>query len=376
MHNSPVMSPNDHRMMLAHAHPHAATRHTLHALRRSALMAFLILPALPLHARGAFGESRDDTALSSPPEPLPVQVETSFYLLNLAAVNERAETFDADVYLDFTWHDPRLAFVSKTKKDGKRIYTEKAAEDKLKEIWWPEVEFVNTAAPQFTNRTLVIHADGAVEYHLGLSAAFRTQLDLKRFPFDQQELRIRLQSFLWDTGTVLFAPSERRCGYAEGDTSDDLTVLGVRTSVRSVRLPGWGEEYSEFDGIITAKRNCIFYIWRIFFPAILIMAMSCTVFFVNIQDLHDRVAISLTCLLSCIAAQFAISFNLPRISYLTPIDKLYMITYVCIALGVAVSAIEYYFYKRNHRLFTKCNRHARWLVPLLYLILLTGIVLF
>jgi hypothetical protein len=106
------------------------------------------------------------------------------------------------------------------------------------------------------------------------------------------------------------------------------------------------------------------------------MAMSCTVFFVNIHDLHDRVAISLTCLLACIAAQFAISFNLPRISYLTPIDKLYMITYACIAIGVAVSTLEYYFYKRNHRLFTKCNRHARWFVPLLYLILLTGIVLF
>lgn len=356
-------------MMPTRTHARAAARRTLHAL-----VTFPVLLALPLHARGAFGESRDGTALSSPPVPLPVRVETGFYLLNLAAVNERAETFEADVYIDFTWHDPRLAFVSKTKEDGKKIYTEKAAEDTLKGIWWPEVEFVNTVAPQFTNRTLVINADGTVEYHLGVSAAFRTKFNLKRFPFDQQELRIRLQSFLWDAGIVLFAPAARRCGHAEGDTSDDLTVLGVRTSVRSARLPGWGEEYSEFDACIIAKRNYIFYIWRIFFPAILIMAMSCTVFSVNIKDFHDRVAISLTCLLSCIAAQFAISFNLPRIPYLTPIDKLYMITYACIAIGVAVSTIEYYFYRRNHWLFTKCNRHARWLVPLLYVILLAAVI--
>ncbi|MCX6340070.1 MAG: hypothetical protein NTX71_09175 [Candidatus Aureabacteria bacterium] len=374
MHNSPVMSPNDHRMMLTHAHPRAATQRTLHALRRGAFVISLVFLALPLRALGVSAESREDAARSSPPEPLPVRVETTFYLLNLTSVNERAETFDADVYIDFKWHDPRLAFAPETKKGAKKIYTEKAAEDKLKEIWWPEVEFVNTAAHQFTNRTLMIHADGTVEYHLGVSATFRTNLNLKRFPFDQQELHVRLQSFLWDKGAVLFTPSAMGCGHSEGDTFDDLAVLGVRTSVCTARLSNTGEEYSEFDGIITAKRNCIFYIWRIFFPAILIMAMSCTVFFVPITDLHDRVTISLTCLLSCIAAQFAISFNLPRISYLTPIDKLYMITYVCIALGVAVSAIEYYFYKRNHRLFTKCNKQARWFVPLLYVILLAAVI--
>ncbi len=341
-----------------------------------ALAAFPLLLALPLHPCGVFGEPRDETALSSPPEPLPVRVETGFFLLNLASINEREETFNADVYLEFKWRDPRLAFVPKTKSDSRKIYTEEAAEDKLKGIWWPEVEFVNTAAPQITNRTLVINADGTVDYQLGVSAVFRTQLNLKRFPFDQQELHIRLQSFLWDSGTVLFAPAEGKLGYSTGDMCDDLTVMGVRASVRPARLLGWDEEYSEFCALIAAKRNYSFYIWRIFFPAVLIMAMSCTVFSVNIQDLHDRVAISLACLLSCIAAQFAISFNLPRIPYLTPIDRLYMITYACIAIGVAVSTLEYYFYKRNHRMFTKCNRHARWFVPLLYLILLTCIVLF
>jgi hypothetical protein len=316
-----------------------------------------------------------DTPLLTPPGTPPVRVETGFYLLNLASVNERTESFEADIYLRFTWHDPRLAFSPSGKGDGRRTFVETAAEDALKEIWWPEIEFVNAAIPQVRNRSLVIKPDGTVTYYLGVTSQFRSRCDYGRFPLDRQVLEVKLQSFLYNDAEVRFVVDPGMNGFAGGDTCDDLRVTGLQAVSRTVRLIGQGKSYSEFDALISVRRNYAFYVWRVFFPTILIMAMSFTVYFIRIPDLHDRVAVSLSCLLACIATQFAISFNMPKIAYLTIVDKVYLVTYGCIALGVGVSVLENALHNRSHPRLNRCNRIARWAVPALYVLMIFWIAM-
>ena len=335
----------------------------------------IALIALAALSRAASAAPTEESSLLSPPEPLPIRISTGFHLLNLASVNERNESFEADIYLRFTWRDPRLAFTPKKKGDRKHVFIEKAAEDALKGIWWPEVEFLNAASPQMRNRSLSIHSDGVVEYFLGVSGQFRSRFDYTRFPFDRQTMEVRLQSFLYDKDTVVFVPDRGMCGFTGGDTCDDLRVTGVRASSSPVRLAGWDESYSEFDACIAAERNCAFYIWRVFFPTILIMTMSCTIYFIKIPDLHDRVAVSLSCLLACIATQFAISFNMPKIAYLTVVDRVFLITYGCIALGVGVSVIENAFHNLSHPHLSRWNKFARWFVPLVYVLMILWVAL-
>ena len=71
-------------------------------------------------------------------------------------------------------------------------------------MWWPAFEFVNTAGPAVTNRALEISPDGTVRYLLGMTSEFRANLDLRRFPFDRQTLEVRVESFLWDDGDMMF----------------------------------------------------------------------------------------------------------------------------------------------------------------------------
>ncbi len=66
------------------------------------------LPVL-LYAIGLFlwlhsAVTADETWL--PPSALPVEVATGFFLANLSGAAERSETFEADLYLTFRWHDP------------------------------------------------------------------------------------------------------------------------------------------------------------------------------------------------------------------------------------------------------------------------------
>jgi hypothetical protein len=124
----------------------------LWALDRLTVLLFPIAALLWLPQAAA----QDKTWL--PPGKPPVEVAAGFFLANLSGAAERSETFEADLYLSFRWHDPRLAF------DGTqpKRFVEEAAVEQLKEMWWPQLEFVNTGQPDVANRTLALIALCAV----------------------------------------------------------------------------------------------------------------------------------------------------------------------------------------------------------------------
>ena len=79
-------------------------------------------------------------------------------------------------------------------------------------------------------------------------------------------------------------------------------------------LTGWtpAESYSVFAALIEVERRPIFYLWTVFAPVILIFVISCAIFAVDIENLHDRIGIGLTALLACIAMQFTVSLTSRR----------------------------------------------------------------
>jgi hypothetical protein len=340
------------------------------------LVAMLALtPWLRAAQRGAAAD--EITALNQllPPGPQPVPVKTGFYLVNLVSVEERSETFQADIYLSFEWKDTRLAFVPKEGEPKVKVLMEEAVEEKLKEIWWPQLEYINIATPQITNRLLRIDAEGTVRYELGMSGCFRAKLNFKSFPFDRQELPIRIQSFLWQKEHMVFVPDTSKIGFSPKDGFADMSVKNVTANVSDSRVIGWGEEYSEYAAHILTYRDPVYYIWQVFFPVILVMFLSCSIFYVDIASFSDRIGISLTCLLACVALQFTVNCSLPRIAYQTPIDRLFVATYSCTALGVIVSVVENALTRKQHRLKARIDLLSRWFVPGFYLAMILFMVL-
>ncbi len=303
---------------------------------------------------------------SLPPGERPVRVAAGLFLVNLSGLADRSETFNADLYLSFRWQDARLAFAG----TEPQRHVEDDAQTKLAEIWWPQLEFVNTAEPTITNRALTIFPDGRVQYVLGLTADFRADLDLRRFPFDRQRLPVRIESFTWTADDLVFVADEQRLGVSSEITFEGLQVLHVGAEIRRAEIVGWGETFSEFVGVIDVRRQAIFYLWTVFAPITLIFLISCTVFVVHVDNFQDRVAISLAALLACIATQFAMSFNLPQISYLTVIDRVFVVTYLCVAIGVLVSTLQAAFLRADRPRAARVDRWAGFGLPLLFLCLM------
>src|SRR5262245_29688748 len=349
----------------------AGQRRETPATARTSTARFDLLPCLTLHGssvillflvtflflRGVAGAD----AWSPPPDSRPVEVAVGVFLVNLSGVAERSETFNADLYLSVRWRDPRLAFAG---TEPER-FLEDAAVEKLEHMWWPQLEFVNTAAPQVTNRALEISPDGSVRYELGVTGEFRADLDLRRFPFDRQTLVVRIQSFIWTDDQMVFVPDQTRIGFNPESTFEGLSVTRVTTEVERRKLTGWtaAESYSELTAAIDVERRAAFYVWTVLTPVVLL-------FIVPFRDFSSRIAISLTALLACIATHFAMSFNLPQIPYLTVIDRAFVITYACIALGVLVSTLQAAMLHEQPERAERIDRLAGLGLPALFLLLI------
>lgn len=305
---------------------------------------------------------------SLPPDGRPVEVEAGFYLLTLSSVDEKGETFDADIYMQFSWMDQRLAHAGQERL----IFAEDAASEKLKEIWWPQIEFVNTSKPEITNLSLEIRPDGRVLLNYALSSTFRSELDLKRFPFDTQTLTVRVESFLFESPDVVFKANPGMTGFQEAGHYEGFKILGVGAEVVQQKTTGWNKEFSEYRANIRVQRDSAFYIWTVFGPVVLIFLICCTIYLIPSEELSDRVGICLTTLLACIATQFTLSFSLPQISYLTLVDRLFIVTYAFTALNVLVAAVE--VLKGTPRMRTRLMLFAG--TPLVYIAILILVVLF
>ena len=301
----------------------------------------------------------------------PVQVTVDYFLLDVTSVNGAEEMFGAALYFDVRWKDSRMAFDAQAFGANRALYTGAKADEQLAEMWSPQVTAANLSGdPEISATSLTIYADGQVEYEVRLSGNFNSPMELSRFPFDEQKLSVQLESFLWNSDEVqLVAVANPK------HVSQDLLINGWRLDpVRAVESKVdneryvTGDGYSRFTSTIYVQRNPWFYIWSIFFPLVLVTFFAVLCFFWDQETLTERVAQVLTCLLTVTAQSFAVSGDLPKISYFTRIDWAFLLTYVVLLIVAVESIFAKFLNERNHALADQIDYRAAKLVSIAYII--------
>ena len=296
------------------------------------------------------------------PGPLPAMVEVAAYVMDLLSIDEKEQTFQAEVLFNFRWKDSRLA-----RPNGERArLIEDAVDTQLEAMWSPNLQFLNAVEKQLFNQALTLHPDGTVEHRIDVLGRFSTPMDFARFPFDRQRLKILIESFLEQTDQLRFVPDRSRTRADPDSASGDLNLVGVRALASQSSIRGWNEDFSRYVLELTVVRDVNFYTWRVIVPMTIIMMISFALFFVDITSYHDRIAIAMACLLAGVATQFAISFSLPRINYLTPVDRFFIWTYLSIGLGVAISTWVKVLEERGDGSWRRIDFHSRWLAPVIF----------
>ena len=283
-------------------------------------------------------------------------VEVLFYLIDIEQINNVSQSFVANLYMEFRWHDAGLVH------DG----PDSISSD-LDEIWHPRLQLLNQQRlVQTFPSSGEIRPDGEVIQRQRVWGGFSQPLDLRDFPFDSQRLDFTLVEVGFGTRRVRFLPSPES-GVAEALTIPDWQIEGWDFSAVELPIASESSETSAMVFSLDVKRLNGFFVLKVLLPLILIVIMSWLVFWIDLGLISSRISLSITAMLTMIAYRFAIAGNIPRLPFLTHMDYFVgtstLLVFLSLLTGVYTARLANTDRLNKAR---KVDFHARWIAPLIY----------
>lgn len=307
------------------------------------------------------GNSSPEASLQSLPIPTedPVVVQVGIYVYDIFRVDETRQTFEADFYLTLRWQDSRLA-----RRDG-CVY-----EKELSEIWHPHAFVRNRRDLVQTYESVEIDPDGSVVCGQRFQGLLSYPLDLKSFPLDRQILPIQITSFVYSPDEIQWAFDEQGTSKADKLSVLNWSVESMDTSVSIYRVAQVENGFVSCNFDMHARRFPAYYLTKVVVPLMLISFTSYLVFWLKTDQVIPQVSISVTAILGLITYWFTFQQNLPRIPYLTALDK-YLISLMLLVFATLVQTVVTVNLADAglDTVAVTTDQWMRWIFPALFLLL-------
>ncbi|HZP46201.1 MAG TPA: hypothetical protein VFB15_11185 [Candidatus Binataceae bacterium] len=310
-------------------------------LSAALLVVLLLANALPRAASARDG--LPEVGHDPPPGDQLIDVRVGFYLLNLVSLDEVHQTFTCTGYLSEKWQDPRLAFDPAPGGPTRRYL-------RREDIWFPLLQFDNAAEPRTEAAYLLsVAGDGAAEYVQKFAVELSTNLALRAFPFDSQDLRIYVHPFANGDSRIRISVDPTTTGVSRAP----YTPLPLwRTGPMSYRLDRGEIENGTLVPThavfaIHVQRVSEYYIYTIFLPLFLMVAISWGALWIPPGDLNSQLVISVTTVLTLVAFSVGTTNVLPPVPYLTFCNMFFLICFVFVFISVGEILIVHTWHNRR-----------------------------
>jgi hypothetical protein len=312
------------------------------------------------------------TLASVPPNPDgPTRVGAAFFVTELREIDAVRDDYAFRGYLRATWCDPRLAFDPDAAGTRERVSMGAEAEQEVARIWTPAGFPVNRAGGlDISERVLRVRHDGTVQHDLNLSLRVAADFDLRRFPFDRQILELEVESFRWTAESLVWVPDGSGTGFSRDFEIPEWRITRVGSRVETATALRSPDPFSRFVFEIEVERKAGFYVWKVMLPLIIIVALSWSIFWMSEERVAGRSRITATGVLTIVAYQFVVAEDLPRIAYLTLLDKVMILSFVLLAVTVVQSLVIARYQDDDMPRALRIDRASRWIFPSAYLLLL------
>jgi hypothetical protein len=314
---------------------------------------------------------------SVPPNPDgPTLVGLAFFVTELRDIDAVRDEYAFRGYVRSTWCDPGLAFDPDEVGSNERVTFGALVDQELQRMWSPSGFPVDAVGRMdVTERVLRVGHDGTVQSNMNISLRVAADFDLRRFPFDRQRLELAVESFRWSAEDLLLVADPEATGFAQDFSIPEWRIEGVGTRVESSNALRSSEPLSRLVLEINVTRRWGFYLWKILLPLVIIVALSWSIFWMTDESVAGRTRITATGVLTIVAYQFVVGEALPRIAYLTLLDKVMVVSFVLLAFTVVQSLIVARYQGSDMPRAKRIDRFSRLLFPGAYLLLLLLVVM-
>ena len=319
-----------------------------------------------------------------PPGEVPLKVQMGFNLVDITDVSEKEETIDFEGAIYLEWTDPRLAYapadvgMSEQWTPGdysrapKKIYLGEAEVNYEFKGWYPRIVIPNGIGDRNTTDVAIsVWPDGHIAYSETFYIKAETPMDLRRFPFDTQDLEIFFHPFVYQRDEIVLVPDNRLSRAWEHDPGiADWSRESVTVLERPAEIAYFDDNkhlVSEFVVTIQVKRRPTHFLISILLPMVLLVSLTWCVFWMDNETLSTRVNMIFIGILSVVAYYFVILGHIPEAAYLTLTDAFILSTFLILAAGVVLAVtVERLEQSGRKELVLKVDRICRWAFPLGY----------
>lgn len=299
----------------------------------------------------------------------PDEIAVSVGVLDIVDIDDRAQVFTADLFVQFEWQDSRLAVDGDADTDRRTL--------PLDEIWHPRLAVLNNRGLEFLfPEVATVDRRGNVVARQRITGPLAVDLDLRDFPFDTQRLPIILVSYEYSPSDITFSAASRLVARVDDLGGEGWTYETVEPERSVYRLEEGGRGGSQISFAVMAERQAGYYIFTLALPMTLILFLAWMAHWLPVDVIPPRMGMATATVFSLIAFGVSFRLTLPKIPYLTDADRfvLYSTLLVLVSLAITVLSVRWASTDRKPAA-EKLTRRARVAFPLLYglVVLLTFI---
>ncbi len=292
------------------------------------------------------------------PAGTPTRITVGIRLADLLKIDDVNQTMTVEYFIVQRWTDRRL-----TPFAGCRFT--------LDQIWTPDLELASSGRV-FASRPeeVRIEPGGIVEYLQRYRGTVSTRHYLYDFPFDTHELRLSVVSVEYGQDEVALVSDKRVTGRGDIMTIPDWSIGRVSAVITPWTPRLTQQVHARYDLVIRATRRAGYYLTKVIFPLVLIVAMSWAVFWISPTDFGPQLGMSATAMLTLIAFQFALGNILPRASYVTRMDQFILGSTTLVFMALIESLTTHFLVVRNKtETALQVDRICRWVFPLAFAVI-------
>lgn len=295
------------------------------------------------------------------------EIEILIYVIDVDEVDSADQTFAASVFYRARWKDPSLAHPGP-----------ESIQERTIDVWTPQLIIVNKqmswkSFPEFVE----ISPDGTVNYRQQLWGKFSQPFKLHEFPLDKQTLSIQIVSVGLSEERVNIVPlildNDLSSSIASEFSLPDFKVISWEAKPQpyfpfkdEVAIPG-------FEMKLTVKRLSGYYVFKTIIPLCLIIMMSWLPRWIDPKQIGANIGISTTAFLTLVAYLFAITVLLPKVSYITRMDRFILLSTFVVFLGMIQTVVSTVLVKNNKlKLAQNLDLWGRLIYPVILGVILYG----
>jgi hypothetical protein len=257
---------------------------------------------VPRHAEGTTYRS----PFAKPNAGAPVRVKVALLLNSVDEYDLKTGTFKADFFLSLTSQKPMPPF--------------------------------NMASPNGKIKDKEVIADKPTFKLFRLDGQFKSPPDLRKYPFDTQDLKIILEDDLHGTDQVRFIVDKERTRVARGFRALGWQVNYVAARALSQSYPerfeGDDLYYGRYIFTLGVERYATSAAFKVFVPAFVIVIISLLGMWVPPNEMEVRSNAGAPMLAAAVLFHFSLMQEVPATMYLTRADKVMLGVYISLALGM------------------------------------------